>query len=126
MSINQHTTTPADRLSAVTNLLVAGHSVTEAGERLGLTRGQVRYAEKVAMRRAGVKRRAELMRAHGNADPVLPAPNRTPLDVQAAIVKKRKRGETNQAIALQYGLSESGVSRICKRWRVAEERGAAE
>jgi DNA-binding CsgD family transcriptional regulator len=115
MSINQHAPIPEARLSAVTGLLVAGHTVTEAGARLGLTRGQVRYAEKVAMKRAGVRRRADLMRAHGNAEAVVPLPNRTPLDVQRRIVERRKAGETNQAIALSYGLSESGVSRICAR-----------
>jgi DNA-binding CsgD family transcriptional regulator len=106
-------------LAAVTNLLVAGHSVTETAERLGITHGQARYAEKLAMQRAGVRRRGELMRAHGNADPVVPHPNRTPVDVQRAIVARRAAGETNKAIALRYGLSESGVSRICTRAQLA-------
>jgi DNA-binding CsgD family transcriptional regulator len=107
-------------LAAVTNLLVAGHSVSEAAERLGITHGQVRHAEKVAMQRAGVRRRGDLMRAHGNAEPVVPHANRTSLDVQRAIVARRAAGETNKAIALRYGLSESGVSRICTRARVLE------
>lgn len=119
MPINQHDPIPAERLSAVTNLLVAGHTVTEVAERMDLTRGQVRHAEKVAMKRAGVKHRVALMRAHGNAEAVVPLPNRTPMDVQAAIVEKRKRGETHEAIALQYGISRSGVSKICKRARTA-------
>jgi uncharacterized protein (DUF433 family) len=112
-------------LAAVTNLLVAGHSVTETAERLGITHGQVRHAEKVAMQRAGVRRRGELMRAHGNAEPVVPQANRTPLDVQRAIVARRAAGETLEAIALSYGLSPSGVSRICTRARVLEANAYA-
>lgn len=126
MSINQHDPVPEERFAAVLNLLVAGHTVTDAAERLGLTHGQVRHAEKIAMRRAGVKRRAELMRAHGNTDGVAPHPNRTPLDVQRAIVSRRKAGERLESLALDYGLTPSGVSRICSRARRAEGREAAE
>lgn len=121
MSINQHDPVPAERFAAVLNLLVAGHSVTDTAERLGLTHGQVRHAERAVMRRAGVKRRGELMRAHGNTEPAVPHANRTPLDVQRAIVSRRKAGERLESLALDYGLSPSGVSRICSRAMRAED-----
>lgn len=111
-------TTPHQQ--AVTNLLIAGHSVPDAAERLGLTKAQVRHAERMAMRRAGASNRAELIRAHGNDVPV-PHSNRTHESVQRRVVECRKAGYTLQAIGLLFGLSESGVSRICKR---AAEREA--
>lgn len=110
---------------AVLNMLLAGHTVAQAADRLGVTYDAAQYANKRAMRRVGATSRVELLRAHGIKGQV-PHNRRTPLDVQREIVRERRAGAKLEWLAEEFGLHSSTVFRICKRAEVDDANEEAE
>lgn len=110
---------------AVVNMLLAGHTVAQAAERLGVTYYAARHASRRAMRRVGATNRVELMRAHGVVGQV-PHARRTPPDVEREVVAWRRAGHKLEAIAGEYHIDVSTVLRICRRAEVREANEEAE
>jgi DNA-binding CsgD family transcriptional regulator len=114
-----------EREQSVVNLLLAGHTVSEAAERLGLTYYAADHASRRAMVRVGARSREELMRAHG-VNGRVPHARRTPLDIQRAIAVRRAAGEKLESLAREFGKDVSTIHRIYKREMVREANEEAD
>jgi DNA-binding CsgD family transcriptional regulator len=110
---------------AVLNMLLAGHTVAQAAERLGVSYHAAQHATKRAMRRVGATSRVELCRAHGIEGKV-PHARRTPEGAQREIAARRLAGEKLLSLSHDFGLDVSTIQRICRRQAVREANEAAE